>query len=491
MSTPRIPQDDHTPSDAHPLPTDGAEQQVITVSGPEDAVALVHHTLGFLPEDSLVVMGLHAGRTGAHLRIDLSAGVDHPDRLAHWVGRHLLGPEVTPAPDGAVIFLFTDEEPAPPTWEDPALRPWAALHASLCSALRQDHCLQIVQTWWIGGGCIRDYDCLDPRCCPFPGIRLERAESSVVAAHMAVRGRVPRQPSQLVEDFLEPEVPPEGDHVAEVVLEAMDMSLSLADVPAVAQALLTWDEVIQEQALEGAVTDVAHLTDDGAAEGAVPSGASWTGRFCDRLAPLVAVLESPDLAEAVLALAADGPESVAVAVEALGLAEREGLWNGPEPEDAHGMWRSLARLWTDHLMDHGGPPCAEALVAPAPASDRVPDQPFEGDEAEVENLLRLHLRRYQQVLAGATGTRPRWASIDALASVLHRLQPFLGVQATSTSLAMMAWIEWTRGRGTVSGAFLDRSLRLVADHPLARRLAVGQKEPIICPWAMVKAHSWS
>ncbi|OSM44794.1 DUF4192 family protein [Nesterenkonia sp. PF2B19] len=116
MSTPRIPQDDHTPSDTHPLPTDGAEQQVITVSGPEDAVALVHHTLGFLPEDSLVVMGLHAGRTGAHLRIDLSAGVDHPDRLAHWVGRHLLGSEVTPAPDGAVIFLFTDEEPAPPTW---------------------------------------------------------------------------------------------------------------------------------------------------------------------------------------------------------------------------------------------------------------------------------------------------------------------------------------------------------------------------------------
>lgn len=493
MSTHHGPWDGQTPADQSIGPAsdpagvtaegDAPDHEVIRITAPGDAVALVHHTLGFLPEESLVVVGLHGDRTGAQLRIDLRAGVDHPDGLAEWVGRHLAGPEVRPTPDGVVVLLFTDEEPTPPSWGDPALRSWAALHASLCESLQLVHGVEVVQTWWIGGRHIRDYDCLAPDCCPYPGLGIEAAASSAVGVRMAQAGRVLRTPPEFVESFLRPDPRPAGELVGEVVSEAQDMDLRISEVHAAAEALRIWDDVLAEESVGTALADLEGLTAGPEDVRSCPMPMGCAPDEAGRLASLTATLESSDLAEAVLALAADGPEAVTVSVHLMGLGEREDLWAGCSAGDLDALWPALARAWRRHLFDLPGP--LEAFGAPR--EQDVPPQ----DVAEIEAMLRSHLQHYHRVLSGATGRRPRWDRIDALESVLHRLQPFLGEGARSTSLAMMAWIEWARGRGTISGAFVDRSVELAPLQILVRLVSGDRGRPIICPWAMVRDHSWA
>lgn len=464
-----------TPADAGEPPGDGPTEEILTISGAGDALALVAHTFGFLPVDSLVVVGLHGGRTGAHLRIDLGAGVDHPDGLAEWVCDHLAGPRTSPRPDGAVVYLFTDEAPAPPGWDDPSLRPYAALHASLTAALRVEHGIQVAQSWWIGGGHIRDYDCHDARCCPFPGEDVQTAADSVLHAHMVYRGRSLRTPQQTVEDFLLPPTRPSGAIVETVVSEQLLCAVELAELPSAHQALWDWEGMIRGEVrareLEESRQRFGHpvASEDEWIE-------AWFEEHCDELAMMTAALSWGDLRDALLVLAADGLEVAAMTVEVL--RGRDGSSATGQEIDAAALRAASACQWAGQAEGLEGAPGQDTALP----SEMIDDH---------RRLIEAHLGRFRAVLLGATGERPAWERLDALAVLLSRLQPLLGAEAQAETLALMSWIEWARGRGTLYGVYLDRCLAMAPEHPLGRVMRVDHGIGRICPWAMVREHSWS
>lgn len=401
---------------------DDATAEVITVRGAGDALALVQHSFGFMPEHSLVVVGLHSGRVGAHLRIDLRTGVDEPEVLARWVGEHLAGEDTHPRPDGAVIYLFTGEAPAPPAFGDPELRPFAALQEALVRTSIQDYGLDVAQSWWVGGGRIRDYDCVDPACCPYPGEDVQVAAQSALHAHMVYRGRrVLQTPGEIVDEFLGAETIPEQPEVAGVVASWGEGQHGLLDdkdceTGRITDALACWDEQISAEVL-------------------TPGARRWDAEKSRALKLMVSGLMTDDLKDAILVLAA---ESLPVAAAGLNTLRdvREG---------------------------HGGPSGED--------QDRV--------------------RRFIDVLVGRTGRRPAWERIDALARLLALMQPLMTSPGKADSLALMGWIEWARGRGTISGAYLDRCLELQPGHRLGKILNTHTSNGRICRWAMIREHSWS
>ncbi|MDZ5078440.1 DUF4192 family protein [Nesterenkonia sp. HG001] len=450
---------------------DDTPEEVISISGAGDALALVQHTFGFLPEDSLVVVGLHGTRVGAHLRIDLRAGADHPEGLAQWVCDHLAGPRVSPRPDGAVIYLFVGEAPAPPTWDDPSLRPYAALHASLTAALRDQHEIRVEQSWWVGDGHIRDYDCLDSRCCAYPGQDVQAAAASVLHAHMVYRGRILRTPRQVVDDFLAPAASPSDQTVDAVAAEQAHLGLDVADSQGAQQALWVWDQMIQDEVREREGREPPERP-------GLPAGdeseriEAWADEHRDQLSMMVGSLSQGDVPDAVLVLAADGLDVAALGHEVIRTC-RDVPGAAGEDAGAAGGLAALARRWAEHAQ-----PCREGAGATAAS---IEDQ---------RRLIEAHLERFHATLQGATGERPRWERLDALAGILSQLQPMLVAEQKAETLALMSWIEWARGRGTLSGAYLDRCLHLVPGHQVGRMRKTDRGIGRICPWAMVREHSW-
>ncbi|WP_258933097.1 DUF4192 domain-containing protein [Nesterenkonia pannonica] len=59
---------------------------------PGDALALVQHTFGYMPQESLVLIGLAGGSSGGHLRVDLAGGAADPYAMARqcaeWLAYH-------------------------------------------------------------------------------------------------------------------------------------------------------------------------------------------------------------------------------------------------------------------------------------------------------------------------------------------------------------------------------------------------------------------
>ena len=407
------------PEDRSRADEDHAPPEVIKVQGAGDALALVQHGLGFMPEESLVVVGLHRKRSGAHLRIDLRAGVDHPQSLARWVCEHLAGAKTSPHPDGAVIYLFTSEVPAPPALGDAALRPFAGLQESLVRLLRDDYGIGVVQTWWVGGGRIRDYDCEAESCCPYPGEDVEVAAHSAVHSHITARGRrLLQTPTQMVDEFLSAAPTLTAAMIERAAAVEMEQRALLDVEDEALMALLCWDELISE---EQAVSE-----DDSA----TPREDRWYRGRAEQLGRMAASLTFGDLRDAIFVVAAESFHLAAVGLRVLRRSRA-----GEAPEEGVG--------------------------------------------------------RFRHVLSGSTGDRPSWDRVDALARLLAHLQPVMSDAGRAESLALMGWIEWARGRGTISGAYLDRCLDHVPRHPLGELLTLYTDGGAICPWAMVREHSWS
>lgn len=74
----------------------------------DDSLALVHGTLGYIPQQSLMIVGLAGGTSAAHLRIDLrpmlSSARDTTHQLVSWL---VEDPEH--APDAIAVITFDQE----------------------------------------------------------------------------------------------------------------------------------------------------------------------------------------------------------------------------------------------------------------------------------------------------------------------------------------------------------------------------------------------
>ncbi len=157
------------------------EQVVVRASAPEDLVALVVHTLGFWPEESLVLVGLRGPRrrTGLVLRVDLEPFLAlEPTALDD-----ALDQVVAPlAADGAAIALLHSRSGG----VRPAHR---QLVAALEGALGRLH-LRMEEAALVDGQRLFSLTC-EGACCPPQGRALADVASTVVGAEMVALGRAP------------------------------------------------------------------------------------------------------------------------------------------------------------------------------------------------------------------------------------------------------------------------------------------------------------
>jgi hypothetical protein len=150
---------------------------VVRLSGPGDLVATVPHLFGFVPTESVVLLGLHGPRKRINLTLRLDLCPPEHDRLvAEDLARRVRCSE----PDAVQIVVLTEAA------DDIAL-PRQALVSELGAAVRlpvMDALLVRDGRWW-------SYLCQDPGCCPEGGTPLnpESDGATAMAAAHAMLGR--------------------------------------------------------------------------------------------------------------------------------------------------------------------------------------------------------------------------------------------------------------------------------------------------------------
>ena len=221
----------------------------LTLDHAGDALALVRHTFGELPCDSLVLIGIHQGTTGGHLRMDLAPTLQQPRRCAEKAAGWLAGPESDPVPDAVLAAVFIDHAPRPEQHQG------SALLNELSEILQLQHQCPLIKTWYAGAGYVRDFDCTDPRCCPYPGLLIE-TELHAALARSPQLGRLerPTVPEQAIETFLGVPLAPSAPSPQEVSsLRAVRNIQPHQDANA---ALALWELSITEITTTGRSTSV-------------------------------------------------------------------------------------------------------------------------------------------------------------------------------------------------------------------------------------------
>jgi hypothetical protein len=150
---------------------------VVRLSGPGDLVATIPHLFGFVPTESVVLLGLHGPRKRINLtlRLDLCPP-EHDQVVAEDLARRVRCSE----PDAVQIVVLTEAA------DDGGL-PRRALASELGVAVRlpvMDALLVRAGRWW-------SYLCQDPTCCPESGtpVNPESDGATAMAAAHAMLGR--------------------------------------------------------------------------------------------------------------------------------------------------------------------------------------------------------------------------------------------------------------------------------------------------------------
>lgn len=148
---------------------------VTVTADPADLIALAWYQMGYRPDDSLVMVGLHGPRqrAGVVARGDLPPpGQERAAVVA------LAGPLLDSGADGVVLLVCAADacRAAPPRVLRSALR------------LLPDLGLDVVDAWAVGSAGYRSYRCTDPGCCPRDGRPLDAVLRSRVAAELVLQG---------------------------------------------------------------------------------------------------------------------------------------------------------------------------------------------------------------------------------------------------------------------------------------------------------------
>lgn len=150
---------------------------VVRIGSPGDIAAAVPHLLGFVPTESIVVIGLHGPRRrfGLTLRFDLL-----PRQYNTKVAGMLARRSKFAAPDEIVVLIFT----AKPDGDDLVRRDLVEAVMAKSKVPVADAVLVRDGRWW-------SYVCDDPRCCPPDGTPIDTASagSLALAAAQAMTGR--------------------------------------------------------------------------------------------------------------------------------------------------------------------------------------------------------------------------------------------------------------------------------------------------------------
>lgn len=183
------------PDPSHHRRRDSGAPLIIDRAG--DALALVRHSFGELPRESLVLIGLYNGTSGGHLRMDLAPALQQPRSCAQRAAAWLAGPEADPVPDAVVAAVLTESAPHPEQHHG------RAVIDELSEILQHQYQCELLRTWYVGAGSVRDFDCTDARCCPYPGLIVddELAAALTRSPQLEILTR-PTPPEETIETFL-------------------------------------------------------------------------------------------------------------------------------------------------------------------------------------------------------------------------------------------------------------------------------------------------
>jgi len=88
----------------------------------------------------------------------------------------------------------------------------------------------------------------------------------------------------------------------------------------------------------------------------------------------------------------------------------------------------------------------------------------------------------------AIGDAPDWNRIDRLAAMLKTLTPYTVQRASSNVHAIMSWINYAKGRGTLALAFAEQAQHDSPGNHLARSIHQLAINGTVSPWAV---YSWT
>ena len=428
----------------------------LIISGPEDILGYVPHTLGYWPSCSLVAMTMQGKRLGATLRVDLPAGTPSTrgrEDFARTVADYLLADKEA---DGTLLIFFTDD-----AWSDAAGPPGSrALLADLEPALGLAG-MPVRDAWYVGAEYWRNVYCTDPECCPLPGRPLAEIRDSRLNAEMVYLGssvgEAPGTGPAATAGSRDPAVAEAEGRWAYELCTRRGSREQFETVLDTWQAALAFTSA--RETARGSETATGPQTESGCK--AASGSKSEAALPCDITGFLRATLCVPAWRDAVLVMAAAGRGT------ALAGAEQFGIFSHPPGLPAKGP--SL-----DCLLDAGRTAGEPGVNYPdAGSRDGHPEPPG-----------------YGEVLLGLSPAVPDWQAMMFLENVMLHLASCGPGEAEAAAWTSRGWIEWCRGRGSYAHASLSRALASAPGYRLAELLSEVVRRGTICGWAGRKEAAW-
>ncbi|MFF1385387.1 DUF4192 family protein [Arthrobacter sp. NPDC058288] len=399
----------------------------LTISGPEDILGFIPHSLGYWPANSLVAMTMQGKRLGATLRVDLPRLDSGPGlhRFARTVRDYL---EADQEADGSLLVLFSNEGwvegPAVPG-AVPSGAPAEGTLAWLLVELEVELALSgrpVRDAWYVGEAFWRNAYCFDPSCCPFPGRSVDEIRDSRLNAEMVFRG------SSVGED------------------PSAEAAARHAEAPADAAVLESEHRWATELvALRGSRSQLAKVLDVWGCVLAAEPGRQLPAGLAGYLR---ASLRIPHWRDAVLVMSAAGRHAAEQGAEDFGVFD------------------------PDSDLPVVSPPL-DGLPSAAPFEDAAYPVPGYGD-----------------VLLGLAPASPRWDRMRALEVILRQLCAAGEGEGGAASLTGRGWIEWCRGRGSFAHALLDQAIVVHPGYRLAELLSELVSRGTLCGWAGRRDAAW-
>jgi hypothetical protein len=471
----------------------------LRITGPEDILGFIPHSLGYWPENSLVAMTLQGKRLGATLRVDLpepGGGSGRREMLAGFARNVVAYLQADDAADGSLVAFFIDADTDTDTNSPGDGDAWAALLKELELALEAAG-LPLRDAWMIGTEFWRNAYCSDSECCGVPGRPVEQIRNSRLSAEMVYRGSsvgavpgaqgttpapLPADPAvRLAECGWAEQFSPrrrdrsQFDQVLDVWTVAMQAAIGQEYLPAPTHAGVAG----------GAVPD-AGAPDPWTTDAGVPDRRA-VGRPLQLSPELAGYLRAslciPSWRDAVLVMAAAGRSAAERGAEDFGMFDPDpgaaalpenmtASWLGPTPSPLPDPMsgrtsraRSVPRMPLPVAPASGGP-AAGAI----PAAGAVPG--------------------YGEVLLGLAPSVPDWAQMVGLERVLERLGSLGEGESTAAAVTARGWIEWCRGRGSYADALYRQALQGHPGYRLAELLAELGRRGTLCGWAARREAAW-
>jgi hypothetical protein len=433
----------------------------LSVISAADLLSYIPHSLGFMPEESLVFLTMNGKRLGATLRVDLPAIGDDGGQAADAAYAAAICSYLRSdrAADCVLMIMYTARP-----WKVPHNPPRRPLVEAIRTALGRSG-LEIRDGWLVSAQHWRDYFCADAACCPWPGHSLNDISDSRLSAELVFSGSSYAQSPQST-----PELASRPWDSRPEVAQALERCRTKVNgrwkQPAQFKAALAvWDAVLVEGQRRCGPAAANEPGDEEPSLGAAAeAGAPELAAF------LLASLTSRTVRDAVLVLAAHGLPAALAGAVAHGLleADEDGA-SAVYPE----KWNSSGAPAFPELPTAGAEPGAPSLF---------PDTRLE-PASETGTVFR-------DILSGQYPDPLDWGRVDAAGRLLAGLCGAADGPVVAPVLTMLGWIEWARGRGSRAHVRLAEALRADPGYTLAALLSELVETGVLPAWARVRESAW-